>query len=134
MQAIFDKILKFFQCLIFRISRCRKIKGYDAHIKSNTEKKKALEKLKEVSCLAIAEEYNCKPHELDEIIEQEHSIMQKLRASGLSDEELLEMVGITVANNSSVSPDKSEDDGIADDSIGTDDEIRFYDDSDCDNA
>ena len=86
---------------------------------------------------------NCKPHELDEIIEQEHSIMQKLRASDLSDEELLEMVSITVANNSSVSPDKnvnvegstdSEDDGTADDSIGADDEIRFYDDSDCDNA
>ena len=106
-----------------------KIKDYDAHIRSNTEKKKkAMEKLKEVSRLAMAEEYNCKPHELDEIIEQEHSIMQKLRASGLSDEELLEMVGITVANNSSVSPDKSEDDGTADDSIGADDEIRFYDD------
>ena len=112
-----------------------KIKDYDAHIRSNMEKKKkAMEKLKEVSRLAMAEEYNCKPHELDEIIEQEHSIMQKLRASGLSDEELLEMVGITVANNSSVSPDKSEDDGTADDSIGADDEIRFYDDSDCDNA
>lgn len=112
-----------------------KIKDYDAHIRSNTEKKKkAMEKLKEVSRLAMAEEYNCKPHELDEIIEQEHSIMQKLRASGLSDEELLEMVDITVANNSSVSPDKIEDDGTADDSIGADDEIRFYDDSDCDNA
>ena len=112
-----------------------KIKDYDAHIRSNMEKKKkAMEKLKEVSRLAMAEEYNCKPHELDEIIEQEHSIMQKLRASGLSDEELLEMVGITVADNSSVSPDKSEDDGTADDSIGADDEIRFYDDSDCDNA
>ena len=35
----------------------------------NTEKKKAMEKLKEVSRLAMAEEYNCKPHELDEIIE-----------------------------------------------------------------
>ena len=121
-----------------------KIKDYDAHIRSNTEKKKkAMEKLKEVSRLAMAEEYNCKPHELDEIIEQEHSIMQKLRASGLSDEELLEMVGITVTNNSSVSLDKnvnvegstdSEDDDTADDSIGADDEIRFYDDSDCDNA
>ena len=112
-----------------------KIKDYDAHIRSNTEKKKkAMEKLKEVSRLAMAEEYNCKPHELDEIIEQEHSIMQKLRASGLSDEELLEMVGITITNNSSVSPDKSEDDCTADDSIGADDEIRFYDDSDCDNA
>ena len=82
-----------------------KIKDYDAHIRSNTEKKKkAMEKLKEVSRLAMAEEYNCKPHELDEIIEQEHSIMQKLRASGLSDEELLEMVGITVVNNGSASP------------------------------
>ena len=69
--------------------------------------------------------------------------MQKLRASGLSDSELLELVGITVANNGSASPDKnvnvegstdSEDDGTVDDSIGADDEIRFYDDSDCDNA
>ena len=60
-----------------------KIKDYDAHIRSNMEKKKKV----------MAEEYNCKPHELDENIEQEHSIMQKLRASGLSDEELLEMVG-----------------------------------------
>ena len=76
-----------------------KIKDYDAHIRSNTEKKKkAMEKLKEVSRLAMAEEYNCKPHELDEIIEQEHSIMQKLRASGLSDEELLEMVGSKTAD------------------------------------
>ena len=121
-----------------------KIKDYDAHIRSNMEKKKkAMEKLKEVSRLAMAEEYNCKPQELDEIIEQEHSIMQKLRASGLSDEEFLEMVGITVANNSSASPDKnvnvegsidSEDDGTADDSISADDEIRFYDESDRDNA
>ena len=46
----------------------------------------------------MAEEYNCKPHELDEIIEQEHSIMQKLRASGLSDSELLELVGNKTAN------------------------------------
>ena len=95
-------------------------------------KKKVLKKLKKVSHLAMAEEYNRKPHELDEIIEQEHSIMQKLRASGLSDEELLETVGITVANNSSVSPDNnanvevcidSEDDSTADDSIRADDKI-----------
>ena len=33
--------------------------------------------------------------------------MQKLRASGLSDEKLLEMVGITVANNGSASPDNN---------------------------
>ena len=121
-----------------------KIKDYDAHIRSNTEKKKkAMEKLKEVSRLAMAEEYNCKPHELDEIIEQEHSIMQKLRASGLSDSELLELVGITVANNGSALPDNnvnvkdfadSEDDGTADDNINADDEIRFYDESDHDNA
>lgn len=122
-------------CLYREKQLIEKIKDYDAHIRSNTEKKKkAMEKLKEVSRLVMAEEYNCKLHELDEIIEQEHSIMQKLRASGLSDEELLEMVGITVANNSSVSPDKSEDDGTADDNINADDEIRFYDDSDCDNA
>lgn len=71
-----------------------KIKGLEKRIASDTAKKKTLEdKLKEVSRLAMAEEYNCKPRELDEIITSEHSLLQKLRASGLSDEELLRLVG-----------------------------------------
>ncbi len=71
-----------------------KIKVLEKRIASDTAKKKTLEdKLKEVSRLAMAEEYNCKPRELDEIITSEHSLLQKLRASGLSDEELLKLVG-----------------------------------------
>ncbi len=71
-----------------------KIKGLEKRIASDTAKKKTLEdKLKEVSRLAMAEEYNCKPRELDEIITSEHSLLQKLRASGLSDDELLKLVG-----------------------------------------
>ena len=70
-----------------------KIRSLEKHIASATAKKKTLEdKLKEVSRLAMAEEYNCKPRELDEIITSEHSLLQKLRASGLSDDELLKLV------------------------------------------
>ena len=77
-----------------------KIKGLEKRIASDTAKKKTLEdKLKEVSRLAMAEEYNCKPRELDEIITSEHSLLQKLRASGLSDEELLKMVVSGNADN-----------------------------------
>ncbi len=71
-----------------------KIKGLEKRIANDTAKKKSLEdKLKEVSRLAMAEEYNCKPRELDEIITSEHQLLEKLRASGLSDEELLKLVG-----------------------------------------
>ena len=77
-----------------------KIKGLEKRIASDTAKKKTLEdKLKEVSRLAMAEEYNCKPRELDEIITSEHSLLQKLRASGLSDDELLKLVGGENAEN-----------------------------------
>lgn len=70
-----------------------KIKVLEKRIASDTAKKKTLEdKLKEVSRLAMAEEYNCKPRELDEIITSEHQLLEKLRASGLSDDELLKMV------------------------------------------
>ena len=41
-----------------------KIKGLEKRIASDTAKKKTLgDKLKEVSRLAMAEEYNCKPRE-----------------------------------------------------------------------
>ena len=71
-----------------------KIKGLEKRIASDTAKKKTLEdKLKEVSCLAMAEKYNCKPRELDEIITSEHQLLEKLRASGLSDDQLLKLVG-----------------------------------------
>ena len=70
-----------------------KIKGLEKRITSDTAKKKAAEeKLKEVSRLAMAEEYNCKPRDLDEIISAEHQLLEKLRASGLSDTDLLELV------------------------------------------
>ena len=69
-------------------------------ITTDTAKKKELEeKQKEANRLAMAEEFNCKPRELDEIINAEHTLLQKLRASGLSDSELLEMVGITSGDN-----------------------------------
>jgi DNA integrity scanning protein DisA with diadenylate cyclase activity len=46
-----------------------KIKVLEKRIASDTAKKKSLEeKLKEATRLAMAEEYNCKPRELDEII------------------------------------------------------------------
>ena len=41
----------------------------------------------------------CKPRELDEIITSEHSLLQKLRASGLSDDDLLKLVGSENAEN-----------------------------------
>ena len=89
-----------------------KIKELEKHIERDTAKKKILEdKLREVSHLAMAEEFNCKPRELDEIISSEHQLLEKLRSSGLSNEELLEMVGINSANISNVNND----------------EIKFYD-------
>lgn len=99
-----------------------KIKGLENRIASDTAKKKAAEeKLKEVSRLAMAEEYNCKPRELDEIITSEHALLQKLRASGLSDADLLELVGVKNAD-SNVPPDNES--SYTDDE---DDEISFYD-------
>ena len=99
-------------------------------ISDDTAKKQELEeKLKEATRLAMAEEYNCKPRELDEIINAEHSLLQKLRASGLSDAELLEMVGISADDNGkdgdSKSADSSNSDSV-DDSSDDDDEITFY--------
>ena len=92
-----------------------KIKVLEKRIASDTAKKKSLEeRLKEVSRLAMAEEYNCKPRELEEIISSEHLLLQKLRASGMSDEDLLRLVG--GKNGDSV---KVHDSG--------DDDFNFYD-------
>ena len=94
-----------------------KIKELEKHIERDTAKKKTLEdKLREVSHLAMAEEFNCKPRELDEIISSEHQLLEKLRSSGLSNEELLEMVGINSASNINANND----------------EIKFYDEPDND--
>ena len=77
-----------------------KIKELEKHIERDTAKKKTLEdKLREVSHLAMAEEFNCKPRELDEIISSEHQLLEKLRSSGMSNEELLEMVGVKPTDN-----------------------------------
>ena len=83
-----------------------RIEELTKRITTDTAKKQELEeKLKEANRLAMAEERGCKPRELDDIINAEHSLLQKLRASGLSDSELLEMVGITVADNSNSEAD-----------------------------
>lgn len=77
-------------------------------ISDDTKKKQELElKLKDATRLAMAEEYNCKPRELDDIISSEHTLLQKLRASGLSDAELLEMVGISADDSGSTPSDEN---------------------------
>ena len=102
-----------------------KIKVLEKRIAGDTAKKKTLEdKLKEVSRLAMAEEYNCKPRELDEIITSEHQLLEKLRASGLSDEELLKLVDGRNKPVSSFSNSENSDE--------EDDDITFYDHSDGD--
>lgn len=105
-----------------------KIKVLEKRIASDTAKKKSMEeKLKDVTRLAMAEEYNCKPRELDEIISSEHTLLQKLRASGLSDSELLEMVGVTVGDNGNTPLDENSKNGDdVRDSTEEDDEITFY--------
>lgn len=101
-----------------------KIKVLEKRIASDTAKKKSMEeKLKDVTHLAMAEEYNCKPRELNEIIRSEHTLLQKLRASGLSDSELLEMVGDN--SNTPLDENSKNGDGIRD-SAEEDDEITFY--------
>ena len=115
-----------------------KVKVLEKRIASDTAKKKSLEeKLKDVTRLAMAEEYNCKPRELDEIISSEHTLLQKLRTSGLSDKELLELVGISVddkgkdadsknADSSDSDNENNADSDTSDDSTDDDDEITFY--------
>ena len=112
-----------------------KIEFYKKRIADDTARKKAAEdKLKEVSRLALAEEYNCKPRELDEIISAEHQLLQKLRSGGLTDAELLELVGGKNAEGY-ISSDKKNDDSMNSDSHyadNEDDEISSYDNSDGD--
>ena len=120
-----------------------RIEELTKRIATDTAKKQELEeKLKEANRLAMAEQFNCKPRELDDIINSEHTLLQKLRASGLSDSELLELVGSPAddkgsketgdngkaeeddnADNSDC--DKSDSD-TAEDSTEDDDEIKFY--------
>ena len=77
-----------------------RIEELTKRIATDTAKKQELEeKLKKANRLAMAEERGCKPRELDDIINAEHSLLQKLRASGLSDEELLKLVGGGKAEN-----------------------------------
>ena len=112
-----------------------RIEELTKRIATDTAKKQELEeKLKEANRLAMAEQFNCKPRELDDIINSEHSLLQKLRASGLSDSELLEMVGVPTddsdkdgdsKNADSSDCDKSDSD-TAEDSTEDDDEIKFY--------
>ncbi len=112
-----------------------KIEFHKKRIADDTAKKKAAEdKLKEVSRLAMAEEYNCKPRELDEIISAEHQLLQKLRSGGLTDAELLELVGsknaeddISSGNENYVSTNS--DSHYTEDE---DDDFSFYDSSDSD--
>lgn len=109
-----------------------KIKVLEKRIASDTAKRKTLEvKLKEVSRLAMAEEYNCKPRELDEIITSEHQLFEKLRASGLSEEELLKLVGRGNAVNGNTSMSSFSNSENSDEE---DDDITFYDHSDSDDA
>ena len=102
-----------------------KIKELEKHIERDTAKKKTLEdKLREVSHLAMAEEFNCKPRELDEIISSEHQLLEKLRSSGLSNEELLEMVGVKQTDNMKTDS-RSNAENIESDVNGEED-IMFY--------
>ena len=132
-------------------------------IATDTAKKKELEeKLKEANRLAMAEQFNCKPRELDDIINSEHTLLEKLRASGLSDSDLLALAGIPADDNGSKetgdnckseesdnadSSDCNADDdsrtedsvhadssdsNADDDSADDDDDIRFYDTQDSD--
>ena len=101
-----------------------KVEFYKKRIADDTAKKKAAEeKLKEVSRFAMAEEYNCKPKELDEIISAEHLLLQKLRSGGLSDAELLELVS-----------GKNNDSTVSDNHYANNEDydISFYDKSDND--
>ena len=114
-------------------------------IATDTAKKKELEeKLKEANRLAMAEQFNCKPRELDDIINSEHTLLEKLCASDLSDSDLLALAGIPADDNGSKETgnnSKAEDSDHADssdsnaddDSTDDNDDIRFYDEQDSNN-
>lgn len=90
-----------------------KLSFYEKKITEYTEKKKAvIEKLKDISRLAMAEEYECKPNELDGIISREHELVMKMQASGLSIDDIL-----SLADSSPTATIVRDDD----------DQIRFYD-------
>ena len=102
-----------------------KIRELEKHIERDTAKKKTLEdKLREVSHLAMAEEFNCKPRELDEIISSEHQLLEKLRSSGLSNEELLEMVGVKPTDN--IKTDSRSNAEKFESDVSDDEDIMFY--------
>ena len=123
-----------------------RIEELTKRIATDTAKKQELEeKLKEANRLAMAEERGCKPRELDDIINAEHSLLQKLRASGLSDSELLELVGSPADDKGSKETDDNgkadegdnadNSDGNADDdSTDDDDDIKFYDEQNSDDG
>ena len=115
-----------------------RIEELTKRIATDTAKKQELEeKLKEANRLAMAEERGCKPRELDDIINAEHSLLQKLRASGLSDSELLELVGSPADDNDNAEEGDNADssDGNADDdSADDDDDIKFYDEQNSDDG
>ena len=102
-----------------------KIKELEKHIERDLAKKKTLEdKLREVSHLAMAEEFNCKPRELDEIISSEHQFLEKLRSSGLTNEELLEMVGVKPTDN--IKTDSRSNAEKFESDVSDDEDIMFY--------
>lgn len=112
-----------------------KIGELEKRITSDTAKKKTLEdKLKEVSRLAMAEEYNCKPRELDDIISSEHQLLERLRASGLSDKDLLELVGCKNADDDKPSDQKDDDSTDSDTADGDDLSDSDDDSADSDSA
>ncbi|MBO5320560.1 MAG: hypothetical protein J6B01_12260 [Ruminococcus sp.] len=115
-----------------------RIEELTKRIATDTAKKQELEeKLKEANRLAMAEQFNCKPRELDDIINSEHTLLQKLRASGLSDSELLELVGSPADDNGNAEEGDNADssDGNADDdSADDDDDIKFYDEQNSDDG
>jgi len=90
-----------------------KLSFYERKIAEYTEKKKAIiEKLKDISRLAMAEEYECKPNELDAIISREHELIMKMQASGLTLDDILSLA----------------DNGTTANIVNADDEkINFYD-------
>ena len=126
-----------------------RIEELTKRISDDTKKKQELElKLKDATRLAMAEEFNCKPRELDDIINSEHSLLQKLRASGLTgisnddsgstptdkngknaDGKSAESSDSDDADSSDGDNEDSADSDTTEDSTEDDDEIKFYGDA-----